>query len=327
MTQKKHSSIFSCTAFRQMIYEFCLSVTQIFLVKKRYFTDARSSKKRIISMKHCLFLLLFSSQVCLNSDYEQIINQHAQEWKNSYIQTLTDKNHLQTLIDVTLLSYQIAQESCKMIIAKLIIQEELLKIYTPSLNDSWHTNMQVANNDSSKLEEALEDIKKSQIKLQDIFSKLKTVAPRIIQINPQPTQTLISDLKHSLMIWGKQQYEITNELGCIQQEFSSVITTISDIKVMFDTMLNASELKNSHLKEAANYVSKSNKDIESVFAHVTQIKKISILKIQSFFTTFFKIYYTMLYDMATPEQQLDFLTLATPCGKLPQPDAFFTQTL
>jgi CO dehydrogenase/acetyl-CoA synthase epsilon subunit len=187
--------------------------------------------------------------------------------------------------------------------------------------------MQVINNDSSKLEEALEVIKKSQITLQNIFCKLKTVAPRIIQINPQPTQTLISDLKHSLMIWGKQQHEITDQLGCIQQEFSSAIATISDIKVMFDTMLNTSELKNCHLKEAANYVSKSNKDIESVFAHVTQVKKMSILKIQSFFTTFFKIYYTMLYDMITPEQKIDCFTLATQCGKLPLPDAFFAINL
>jgi hypothetical protein len=273
--------------------------------------------------KQILFSLLFTMQISTTTDYEKIINHHAQAWKKSYLTTLQDQHHLQTIIDVILLSYQIAEESCTMMISKLIIQEELLKIYTPSLSDSWHANMQMINNDTTKLEEALKAIKKSQITLQDIFAQLKTVAPRIIQINPQPTQTLISDLKHSLMIWGKQQHEITKHLGSIQQEFSLAITTISDMKVMFDTMGNRPEFKNCHLKEAANYVAKSNKDIESVFVHVTQVRKISILKIQSFFTTFFQTYYKMLYDLLTPEQQCNFATLATCDGKLPHPDAFF----
>lgn len=273
--------------------------------------------------KQIFFLFLLTLQIHAHIDYEQIINHHAQAWKRSYMDTLGNEHHLQTLMDVILLSYQMAQESCTMMIAKLTIQEELLKIYTPSLNDSWHTNLQVINNDTSKLEEALENIKQSQRTLQNIFYQLKTVAPRIIQINPQPTQTLISDLKHSLMIWGKQQHEITEHLGYIQQEFSSAIATISDMKIMFDTMGNLPEFKNCHLKEAAGYVAKSNKDIESVFAHVTQVRKLSILKIQNFFTTFFQTYYSMLYDLLTPEQQNSLITLATSDGKLPCPDAFF----
>lgn len=259
----------------------------------------------------------------MHADYEQIINHHAQEWKKSYINKLDNQTHLQTLIDIILLSYQIAQESCTMMLSKLTIQEELLKIYTPSLNDSWHTNMQIINNDTSKLEEALESIQQSQTRLQNVFFQLKTVAPRMIQINPQPTQTLISDLKHSLMIWCKQQHEITKHLICIQQEFTSAIATISDMKIMLDTIEQTHELKNCHLKEAAGYVARSNKDIESAFAHVTKVRKISILKMETFFVTFFKTYYMMLYDLLTLEQQQNFITLATQDGKLPNPDAFF----
>ncbi|MBP6892556.1 hypothetical protein KBB68_03160 [Candidatus Babeliales bacterium] len=275
-------------------------------------------------MKHFLFLLLCTLHIFANNNYEEIIHHHAQAWKESYIETLQDPYHLQTLIDVILLSYQIAQESCKMMLSKLIIQEELLKIYTPSLNDSWHTNLQVIHNDTSKLEQALEKIKNSQITFQTIFFKLKNIAPRIVQINPQPTQTLIQDLKHSLMIWGKQQHEITAQLCCLQQEFCTTIATISDIKIMFETMGQAPELKSCHLKEAAGYVAKTNKDIESVFAHVTQVRKTSILKIQTFFTTFFQIYYTMLYDLLTAEEQINFSTSATEDLKLPNPNVFFT---
>ncbi len=274
-------------------------------------------------MKHVILLMFFSLHAHASTDYEQNIHQHAENWKISYIQTLQDRHQLQTLIDVILLSYQIAQESCIMMLSKMIMQEEILKIYTPSLNDSWHTNLQVIHNNSNKLEQALEAIKFSQNRFQIIFEKLKNIAPRIISINPQPTQILIQDLKHSLMIWGKQQHEITAQLCCLQQEFSSAIATISDVKIMFETLGHAPELKNCHLKEAAGYFAKTNKDIESVFAHVTQIRKTSVIKIQTFFTTFFKIYYQMLYDLLTPEEQINFSSLATHDLKLPNPDAFF----
>lgn len=269
------------------------------------------------------FLLIFSINLFAECDYQTLIAHQAQEWKNSYSNTLSNQHHLQTLIDVILLSYQIAQESCTILISKLIAQEELLKIYTPSLNDSWHTNMQVTNNDTSKLELALESIKKSQINFQTIFSTLKKVGPEIIQINPQPTQTLIHDLKHALMIWGKEQHEFAAELGIVQQEFSSAIATIADIKTMFQAMGHTPEFKNCHLKEAAGYVAKTNKDIESIFSHVTQLRKTSMFRIQKFFSIFFKTYYFMLYNLLTEEQQITFVTLATPNKKLPLPDAFF----
>lgn len=269
------------------------------------------------------FSILFTLPILTQPDYEQIIEQHAQEWKNSYIDTLKNQEHLQTLIDVILLSYQVAKESCAMILAKLIMQEELLNIYTPSLTDSWNTNMQVVNNDTSKIEQAMTTIKQSQIKFQQIFNKLKNIGPRIVQINPQPTKTLISDLKHSLMIWGKQQYEISKELDLIQHEFCIATTTLSDIKIMVGTLLQEPELKDRHLKEAAGYVAKTNKDIESVFAHVTAVRKTSIINIQSFFVTFFQTYYRMLYDLLTPEQQATFTTIVCENEKLPLPDAFF----
>jgi hypothetical protein len=309
MTQS-NPPLFACTAYQQMIYHFCLRTLQ---------------EKGILAMKFFIFFttLLFCCNTKTTNEYENIIKQQAQDWKNSYIDTLANQTNLETLIDVILLSYQITQESCVIVLAKLTAQEELLKIYTPSLTDTWHANMQVIHNDTSKLEAALNKMKLSQLKFQEFFTTLKSVGPKIIQINPQPTQTLIRDLKNALMVWGKQQHEITNQLLTVQQEFSCAIATISDIKSMFDTIGHTPEFKNSHLKEAAGCVAKTNKDIESVFAHVTQVRKNSIVKIQQFFNIFFKTYYSMLYELLTPEQQLQFCSIATPSLKLPAPDAFF----
>lgn len=207
-----------------------------------------------------------------------------------------------------------------MILAKLTIQEELCNIYTPSLSDSWHANLQVSKNDTRKLEQAVESIKQSQALFQELFNKLKIIGPLLLQINPQPTQTLITDFKSSLMLWGKGQQDITEELILVQSEFMQAIVTISDIKILFDTSFH----KHIHLKEAADYVSKTYKDIESAITHLTQIRKESIDKIKAFFILFFKTYYTEIYQSLTNEQKQSFSTRATENGKLPSPDAFFS---
>ncbi len=277
-------------------------------------------------MKYFLFLTLIFTVLNIKShdlSYINVVTEQAAAWKNSYIEILQNKHHLQTLMDVILLSYQIAKESCTMLSTKLVAQEELLKIYTPSLNDSWCANMQVINNDMQALEQALTKIKESQAMFQLLFEKLKKIGPEIIQINPQPTQTLIHDLKSSLMLWGKEQHNIPDELSKIQQEFTSAISNIADIKIMFNALDNIPEFKNCHLKEAAGYVAKTNKDIETIFSHVIQIRNAKIACIQNFFSFFFKTYYTMLYELCSKEEQMTMHCITTQNQKIPHPDAFF----
>lgn len=252
-------------------------------------------------------------------DYHMSIELNAHIWKKTYIDTLSNSHHTETLIDLILLSYFVAQESCKMILAKLTIQEELCQIYTPSLSESWQTNMQVSRNDTKKLEQAVESIKQSQMVFQELFSKLKIIGPQLLQVNPQPTQTLITELKSSLISWGKQQQEVTDKLMIVQNEFSLAIATISDIKTLFDADFH----QHIHLKEAAKYVSKTYNDIESVMSHLTKIRKESIEKIELFFSMFFKTYYSEIYNSLSNDQKQSFSTLATQSGKLPLPDAFF----
>lgn len=256
--------------------------------------------------------------------YQQTIQDHAQTWKETNIHTLTNQAHMQTLIDIILLSYLLARESCHMIIAKLTLQEELLKIYTPSLIDSWQTNMQVLQNDTTKLEQALATLKLTQQRFGEIFEQLKLVAPRLIQINPQPTQSLISDLKQSLLTWTKEQHEIASQIDEIQAEFTAAIATITDIKTFFAITLNRTELKKTHLKEAAGCVSRSYKDIESVFGHFTKIRKKSMYQIEQFFTCFFQTYYTTIYEMVPQDQMYLYKTSAWDSEILPSPHDFFT---
>ena len=247
--------------------------------------------------------------------YQEIIQKNAFIWKKTYIDSLSNQDHVKTLIDILLLSYQLIQESCTMIIAKLTIQEELFKIHTPSLVDSWHTNMQVLNNDTTKLEQALQNIKISQTKFKTLFDKIKLIANRLLQLNPQPTQILINDLKQGLLAWTKEQSAAKIEIDMIQQEFLSAIITITDLKNIFSETLQNSEFKNNQLKQAAGCVSKSYKDIESVFDHFTKLRKNTMFEINQFFNYFFKTYYAMIYDVAHDNYENS--------QPLPHPDEFF----
>ncbi|MBI2344988.1 hypothetical protein HYV10_02850 [Candidatus Dependentiae bacterium] len=229
--------------------------------------------------------------------YQEIIPKNATIWKKTYIDSLANPDHLKTLIDILLLSYQLAQESCIMIIAKLTIQEELFKIYTPSLTDSWQTNMQVLNNDTTKIEQAVQVIKTSQVNFKILFEKIKLIANKLLQINPQPTQILINDLKQGLLAWAKEQSSIKIEIDMIQEEFLSAITTIADFKNIFSETLQSSNLNNNQLKQTAGSASKSYKDIESVFDHFTKLRKTTMFEINHFFNYFFKTYYSIIYEV------------------------------
>ena len=250
--------------------------------------------------------------------YEMIITQNACAWKNKHLEILADSHHLATILDLILSSHYIIQEACKLNLAKLTIQEELYSIYTPALQDSWYTNMQVSKNDIKKLEQALTAIKQSQLTFHELITKMKILVPRLLQVNPQLTQDLISDFKNTLLLWSKQQQDITNELILIQHEFSFAISSLSDIKTMYDSSL----YQTIHLKDAATSVAQTYQNIESVILHLTKVRKQSILKIQAFFSCFFRTYYAETYSSLSKHQQESFISLIATNKKFPAPFAF-----
>lgn len=274
----------------------------------------------------CIVLViipLVATTPCLPSStieisYENSIDQSAQEWTDRYI-TQSSNHEIQTIIDLLLLSYQTITASCTMIIAKFTIQQELFKIYTPSFIDSWHEHLQINQNDTRKLEEALVIIKNSQNSLQEVYEKFQKLLPFILKMNPQPTQTLILDLKSSLLVWGKHQQLLTNQLLEVQNEFAHATATISDVKTLFDTISQSSEVKHTYLKEAASFFSRTYKEIDTSIDHLAHIRIEGILKIQRFFEYFFKTYYATMYQKLTIEQKQALLTMA----KNPYPDVFF----
>ena len=270
-----------------------------------------------------MFFLCINSTQLKTTEYEDAIKQHALAWKTSYIHATSAQSDIQTIIDVLLLSYQTVRESYNMILAKLSIQEKLLKIYTPSLIDSWQDCIQLEHNNYTPIEHALTTMKNSETVFQAIFKKFKKIAKHIIRMDAEPTQTLISDLKNSLIVWSKAQQNLTQQLVDVQNEFTHAIATISNIKAIFEVMFTSPEIKHAHLQEAAGFVSKTYKDIETVIQHLTTVRKESMYKIDEFFITFFKTYYSIIYYELSEEQRATLTILATENQKLPNPEIFF----
>lgn len=271
-------------------------------------------------------LLFFLLGACYShgapAQYQTALYDQAQTWKTNYATTLKNPNALPIIIDIVLLSYQIASQSCAMIIAKLTLQEEIFKIYTPSMTDSWQTNRQIRLNDTSKMVQQISIIDQCQAKLLSLFEKFKTMGAQILQIDPQPTQTLIVQLKQGLLLLGREQADIADDIDQIQTEFLTAIETFNDIKILFKITNNITDFDNKHLKDTAESIAKSYKDIESAFYHFTLLRKDSMHTLQKFFTDFFKIYYSLLYPMMN-HQQKTYNFLATNSYVLPQPHELF----
>ncbi|MBP9765162.1 hypothetical protein KBD08_02400 [Candidatus Babeliales bacterium] len=237
--------------------------------------------------------------LCINyityAEYELLIEQNAQNWQNNNAPFLKNEHNINTMIDILVLSYKITSTACAIIIAKLTVQEEILKFQTPSLIESWQTNMQIMHNDTARLDAALLTMKDSHLRFTQLVEEIRNLGHQIMHVNPQPTQTIICELKKGLLSWAKSQQDISEQIDQVQTEFLTAIHSISDIKTMLET---TSHNSNNYLKETAGCVSKTYKDIESVLNHVTHIRKASMYNIHQFFTYFFTTYYQKLCQLA-----------------------------
>ena len=254
--------------------------------------------------------------------HQKLICQQAKQWTNEYIQQSHNNQTTETLIDLLLLSYQVVDISCTMILAKLQLQEEILYIKTPSPLDSWQEHMQTELNDTSLLEEAVTTIKQSQETLHEICQKFKLLASQLVHINPEPTQKLIAAIKTNLLIWGSYQTEIPNEFKQVQASFNQSVEQVHDITELL-TKISQTPENLTHLKKAINFFSSTYKSIDLSINAFIQMKKNCIIKLHNFFTIFFQTYYCTIYENILVEDIALLRLHSTDDHKVPAASSFF----
>lgn len=279
------------------------------------------------SIKHLFFtcFLLTPMIYTQNTDnYQKCINEHAYRWITQHINQPLKQEESETLVDLILLSYQVIESSCNMILAKQTIQEELLKIKTPSPLESWQQNFQIELNDTTKLEQSLETIKKSQLSLHDMCTKFKQLASHLIHINPEPTQQLITDLKTNLIFWGAHQPDIREQFVQLQDNLKDAVLQVDNIDPLIQSVQNSKEVELHCLKDAVIFFSLTYKKTEAALATMTTMRTESIKKLQIFFKDFFKAYYTLIYEQINIENIKNLHISSTHNSKIPEPNSFFT---
>ena len=256
------------------------------------------------------------------TDYHAMIQPSITIWQDKCIEQLSTQE-IVTIADMLLLSYQVVQASVTMAQARLVIQEELLKIVTLSINDTFDVQMKVQKNDLSTMKNAITTIEQAQEKMKFAYESLKNFGPLLVNIDPTSIQLFISNLKDIMLTWVKTQQKTIVDLKSIKQEFIVTIETFSDAINLFDTIIATDSIEHSQLLQGANSLTGMYKNTENIFANLTLVRQESIENFSNLLMLYFKYHYQILYDQLERRDytQCKFITMQN--HKLPEPEQIF----
>ena len=244
-----------------------------------------------------LALITFST-VCsaLESiDHQTLIQPYADAWNQECITNLSTQD-IVTISHTILLSYQIVQASLIMSKARLIIQAELLKIVTLSINDTFDVSVHAQNNDFTKMKQAIIDLEQAQEQIKIACNKLKNFLPLIITIDPITIQMLISNFKSIILHWVKTQEQIITHFEQIKEELNSTTDLFIHVNYMFQSIITAESIEHSQLLHGTNSLTDMYKKIEDTMAYLTTTRQQGVADLDTLLTLFFKYHYQVLHE-------------------------------
>lgn len=253
-------------------------------------------------------------------DHQALIQPYAHAWNQECIANLSTQD-IVTISHTILLSYQIVQASLIMSKSRLIIQAELLKIVTLSINDTFDVSVHAQNNDFTKMKQAIIDLEQAQEQIKIACNTLKTFLPLIITIDPTTIQLLISNFKNVILHWVKTQESIIVHFEQIKEELNSTADFFVHVNYMFQSIITAESIEHSQLLHGTNSLTDMYKKIEDTMAYLTTTRQQGVAELDLLLTLFFKYHYQILYDQL--EQRYYNYPQALLSQKLPNPDQVF----
>lgn len=254
--------------------------------------------------------------------YSAIIKPCVKAWQDECIDKLLPQD-IVIIADMLLLSYQVVQSSCIMSQARLIIQTELLKIITLSIDDTLQARLQAENNDLSIIKKEIIAIEQAQEKMKYVCNALKSFGPFIIHIDPAAIQHFIAHVKTVILHWIKTQKTLALDFKEIEQEFTTIPDLFNNVQTIFEKIYFAEKTESFHLIEGTHTLNSLYKNIETIYAHLTSIRQESILHFNHLLTLYFKYHYELLYDYIQNSDLHDYAIIATKNQQFPKPEEFF----
>ncbi len=271
-----------------------------------------------------LFLILTCSYTFTQNivDYGNIIQESALTWQHTCLEQLSPQEII-IMADMLLLSYQVVQASVIMSQARLTIQEDLLKIVTLSINDSFDARIQAQSNDLSSIKNEVCKIEQAQEQIKSACDKLQSFGPIIIAIDPAVIQIFILNLKKIILKWSQNQADTLLQLDDIQKSFYNTAEILNEIKIIFQTIIDTDSMDHSQLLHGTNNLTNMYNSIEDVLKKLTCIRQNSLISFNTLFDAYFKMYYQALYNQAQHTNSLDMPLFSDPTKTLSAPDKIF----
>lgn len=271
-----------------------------------------------------LFFILTCSYTLTQDivDYGNAIQESALTWHHRCLEQLSPQEII-IMADMLLLSYQVVQASMIMSQARLTIQEDLLKIVTLSINDSFDARIQAQSNDLTSIKNAVYKIEQAQEQIKSACDKLQSFGPIIIAIDPTVIQIFILNLKKIILNWSKNQADTLLQLDDIQKSFYNTAEILDEIKIIFQTIVDTDSMDHSQLLHGTNNLTNMYNSIEDVLKKLTCIRQNSLISFNQLFDVYFKMYYQALYNQVQHTNSLDMPLFSDPTKTLPTPDKIF----
>jgi len=256
------------------------------------------------------------------AEYHAMIQPCIATWQDKCIEQLSTQE-IATIADMLLLSYQVVQASVTMAQARLVMQEELLKIVTLSINDSFDVQMKVQKNDLSTMKNAITTIEQAQEKMKYACDALKNFGPLLVNIDPTSIQLFISNLKDIMLTWVKTQQKTIVDFKNIKQELVETIDIFTDATNIFDTIIATEVIDHSQLVQGAHSLTEMYKNTENILANLTLIRQESIENFSNLLMLYFKYHYQILYDQLERRDYTQCKLITMQNHKLPEPEQIF----
>ena len=215
------------------------------------------------------------------------------QWKEK-IKHLSPSQIL-TIAELITTTYELLQENINLLRTKLSLEAKLAGIQTISLTEEWHNLCNIQESDLKPLYQDLDTLQKLQKKIRNMQQKLGQLAPELLTVHQDITQTFLYHMKEVFFDWG-----ITQPVVAHHQELSDqlLLTTekFDSLKILLDK--HNQEIIKSDLKTYIQLIVLAHEQADIFIETLSHTRQEYFDTLSTLLFQFFKTFYTSTYQQA-----------------------------
>ena len=215
------------------------------------------------------------------------------QWKEK-IKHLSPSQIL-TIAELITTTYELLQENINLLRTKLSLEAKLAGIQTISLTEEWHNLCNIQESDLKPLYQDLDTLQKLQKKIRYMQQKLGQLAPELLTVHQDITQTFLYHMKEVFFDWGIAQpvvahhQELSDQLLLTTEKFDS-------LKIMLDK--HNQEIIKSDLKTYIQLIVLAHEQADIFIETLSHTRQEYFDTLSTLLFQFFKTFYTSTYQQA-----------------------------